>query len=226
MIEKPELDESELQKNYEEFIKFVEEFFTGERQEKLLFMYSSEEMGMPAVMAPASSIEHFHLAHPGGYLQHIMHVVKASYGVKKLWKTMKCNIDFTDEEMVFAALHHDLGKLGDKEQGEYYVFQTEDWKKRRGEIYDINPNLQHMEVTDRAVFTLQKYGVPMNWREYLGIKLADGMYNEAAKEYLKTGNKARFLKTNLPRVIHLADYTSCRAEYDSWAYPPKVEMPL
>lgn len=226
MIEKPELNEKELQQNYEEFVAFVGEFFKGERKNALLNMYSEKEMGMAAVMAPASSIEHFHLAYPGGYLIHVMHVVKASYGVKKLWKTMGCNIDFTDEQMVFSALHHDLGKLGDSEEGEYYVFQTEDWKKRKGEVYDINPNLQHMEVTDRAVYTLQKYGVKYDWKEFLGIKLADGMYNEATKEYLKTGNKARFLKTNLPRVIHTADYTACRAEYDSWAYPPKVEMPL
>ena len=44
------------------------------------------------------------------------------------------------------------------------------------------------------------------------------MYNEATKEYLSTFNKDKTLKTNLPRVIHMADYVSCRAEYDSWAF--------
>jgi hypothetical protein len=76
-----------------------------------------------------------------------------------------------------------------------------------------------MEVTDRAVFTLQKYGVKMTWKEYLGIKLADGMYNEASQPYLKTYKKEFFLKTNLPRIIHQADFTASRAEYDSWAFP-------
>ena len=223
MIEKQNLTETELQKNYDEFIDFVKSSFTGVRQKNLLKMYSSEELGMSAAMSPASMCEHFHLSHPGGYLQHIMHVIKLSHVNKKMFIASGANIDFTDEEMVFAAMHHDLGKLGDPEFGDYYIIQREDWKKRRGENYQMNPNLPYMEVTDRAVFLLQKYGVPMTWREYLGIKLADGMFNEAAQGYLKQYNKDLYLKTNLPRVIHQADYTACRAEYDKWYFAEATE---
>ena len=218
MIEKPQLNETELQQNYEEFIHCVETSFTGDRREKLLKLYSPEQYGMTALMSPASVCEHFHLAQPGGYLIHIMHVIKLSFGCKKLFEMAGAVIDFTDEEMVFAAMHHDLGKLGDLEQGEYYVQQDQDWKSRKGELYKLNPNIQYMEVTDRAVFILQKNHIEMNWKEYLGIKLADGMYNEAAERYLKQYNPDHYLRTNLPRVIHQADYTSCRAEYDQWYY--------
>ena len=135
-------------------------------------------------MAPASLRESFHLAFPGGYLIHIMRVVKASFGAKKLYAMMGGSIDFTDEEMIFAALHHDLGKLGDKEMGSYYLPEDNDWKLRQGVLYKLNPHQQYMEVSDRAVFLLQHYGVKHTWKEYLGIKLADGMYKEAAKTYL------------------------------------------
>jgi len=218
IIEKAELTEQEIQSNFSEFIKIIEKSFKGERLERLLHMYSENELGTEAAIAPASMMEHWHLAHPGGYIQHIMHVVKNSFGVKKLWQVAGSHIDFTDEEMIFCALHHDLGKLGD-ETGSYYKPQDQDWLRKKGEVYKMNPNIQYMEVTDRAVYNLQHYNVKYGWKEYLGMKLADGMYNESAEKYLKSFRPELRLKTNLPLVIHLADYISCRAEFDTWAYP-------
>lgn len=218
MIDKFELNENEIQSNFDEFIGLIKKTFTGERLEKLLHMYSGDELGTEAATAPASMREDWHLAQIGGYLIHIMHVVKNSFGVKKLWTSAGANIDFTDEEMVFAALHHDLGKLGDN-TGTYYKHQDQDWLLRKGEVYKMNSDIQYMEVTDRALYNLQRYGIKVNWKEVMGIKLADGMYNEATEKYLKSFRSELRLKTNLPHIIHLADFTSCRAEYDSWAHP-------
>lgn len=225
MIEKPNLTDSEIQENYKEFLTFVGDAFTGERKAKLLKMYSDGEnsLGLPAATAPASMSAHYHLCHPGGYLQHIMHVIKLSFACKKVFEIAGCNIDFNDEQMIFAAMHHDLGKLGDPEFGEYYAPQDQDWKYKKGEFYRMNPHLPYMEVTDRAVFLLQKYGVEYDWKEYLGIKLADGLFNEANEKYLKQYNPDLFIKTNLPRVTHMADYTACRAEYDSWYFSKDEE---
>ena len=44
------------------------------------------------------------------------------------------------------------------------------------------------------------------------------MYNDAAEKYLKQFNQDLYLKTNLPRVIHTADYAACRGEYDAWKF--------
>lgn len=223
IIEKPQLNENEIQQNYDEFIATLKKYFAGERLEKLLFMYSPDELGSELSTAPASMMDHWHLAHPGGYCQHIMNVIKNSFGVKKLWEYAGAHIDFTDDEMVFAAQAHDLGKLGD-ETGTYYKNQDQDWLLRKGEFYKMNPDIQYMEVTDRAVYTLQRYGIKYNYKEYLGMKLADGMYNEAIEKYLKSFRPELRLKTNLPHIIHAADFLSCRSEHDSWAYSKKVEQ--
>ena len=225
MIEKPNLTDSEIQENYQEFLKFIGDVFTGDRKEKLLKMYSDDEgsLGLPAATAPASMCEHFHLCHPGGYLQHIMHVVKLSFAGKKMFEIAGAKVDFTDEEMIFSALHHDLGKLGYPEFGEYYAPQDQDWKYKKGEFYKMNGHLPYMEVTDRAVFLLQKFGITYDWKEYLGIKLADGLFNEATAKYLVQYNPELYLRTNLPRVIHMADYTACLAEYDQWYYGKTTE---
>lgn len=220
MIETAKLSDEQIESNYQEFLKFISDTFSGQRKERLLNMYSDSEssLGLPLATAPASMCEHYHLCHPGGYLQHITNVIKMSFASKKLFELAGANIDFTDEQMVFAAMHHDLGKLGDPEFGEYYYPQDQDWKYKKGEFYKMNPNLPYMEVTDRAVFLLQKFGVTYDWKEYLGIKLADGLFNDATSKYLMQYNPDLFLKTNLPRVIHTADYTACRAEYDTWFF--------
>lgn len=225
MIEKPNLTDVEIQENYQEFITFVSDTFTNDRKKKILKMFSEDELGLQLATAPASMCEHFHLCYPGGYNQHVMRVIKLSFAVKKLFEIAGANIDFADGEMIFSAMFHDLGKLGDPAFGEYYAPQNQDWKYKKGEFYKMNPNLPYMEVTDRAVFLLQKYGITYDWKEYLGIKLSDGLFNESNEKYLKQYNPDLFIKTNLPRIIHLADYTACRAEYDKW-YFSKVEEKL
>lgn len=175
---------------------------------------------MVACTSPASAKEYFHLARPGGYILHVMNVVNLSLIQSKLFEKAGCNIDFTDEERIFSALHHDLGKLGYKPMGEYYIPQDEDWKTRKGEVYKLNPNLQYMDVTDRGLFILQEHQIPMTWKEYLGIKLADGLFNEASEKYWKSYDPQFALKTNLPRIIHHADYLATRSEYDSWKFTP------
>ena len=219
MIDKPNLSESEIQQNYEEFIGFVTSTFKGDRKTKLLKMYSEDELGLELSVAPAAMCEHYHLCHPGGYLQHIMNVIKMSFASKKLFELAGANIDFTDEQMIFAAMHHDLGKCGDPaEFGGYYVPQDQDWKYKKGEFYKMNGNLPYMEVTDRTIFLLQKYGITYDWKEFLGFKLADGLFHEENGKYLKQFNQELYLKTNLPRIIHCADYAACRGEYDKWFF--------
>lgn len=213
MIEKPNLTEEEIVANYNEFVEFIKSSFSGERQEKLLFMFSEKELGQEAAIAPASMNEQWHNCFPGGFLLHTMRVVKASFGIKKMWEMMGGVVDFTDEEMIFSSICHDLGKCGD-DTGAYYVPQSNDWKLKQGELYQMNPNLQYMRVTDRALYNLQRYGIKTTWKEAISIKLSDGMYDESNKSYLVQFKPEMFLKTCLPRIIHIADYISATTERD------------
>ena len=49
--------EKELKDNYEKFIAVIKKYFTGDRLEKLLFMYSEEELGPNLAIAPASEAD-------------------------------------------------------------------------------------------------------------------------------------------------------------------------
>ena len=107
--------EEQLKENYEKFLAFIRKAFAKqpERMEQLLHMYSEDELGMELIVAPASGKAHFHSAYVGGYIDHVMNVCKNSIGMMNQFKAGGGFVDFEIEELLFAALHHDLGKLGD-----------------------------------------------------------------------------------------------------------------
>ena len=209
-----ELTPEQLQDNWKEFTQLLEDTFEGDRLSRLLKMYDHFEERM--MFAPASGKEHYHNCHAGGYVEHVLHVTKCAKQLLKLWSGNGANINFTEEELVFAAVHHDLGKIGDLAE-DYYVPQDNDWWiKNRGEYYNHNPNLQYMTVTDRALFLLQHYGVQMTENEYLGLKLTDGLYEEANKSYYIGYSPDRSLRTNIAYILHQADMMATHIEYDEW----------
>ena len=138
--------------------------FSGERLERLNEMYDYFEERM--VLAPASGKEHYHNCHVGGYVEHILHITLFSLQIKEMWEKNGATIDFTEEELVFSALHPDLGKIGDLAE-DYYKVQDNTWfVKNRGEYYKHNGNLHYMSVTDRALYLLQHFGIKMTEKEY------------------------------------------------------------
>ena len=100
---------------------------------------------------------------------------------------------------------------------EYYIPQTSDWHRtNRGEIYTHNPDLQYMKVPDRGLWLLQHYGVKVTDKEYIGIKLTDGLYDEANKAYLMSYNPDWALRSNMAYILHQADMMATHIEYDQW----------
>lgn len=206
--------EQQLQENYEKFLNFIRKAFVNqpERIEKLLHMYSEEQLGMELIMAPASGKAHFHSAYVGGYIDHVMNVCKNSIGQMNQFKANGGIVDFQIEELLFAALHHDLGKLGDVGKP-YYVDQESDWhRKNQGSLFKQNPNINYFDVTHRALWLLQEYEIKFTQKEMLGIMLADGLYNKGNEKYFISYDENFQLKTELPYLLHWADHMSCRIE--------------
>ena len=170
------------------------------------------------MFAPASGKEHYHNAFPGGYISHVLHIIECAKRVHRQWAEMGAHINYTKEELIFAAMHHDLGKVGDFNE-DYYIPQKSEWHRlNRGEIYTHNPDLQYMKVPDRGLWMLQQHGIKVTDKEYIGIKLTDGLYDEANKSYYISYNPDWQLKSNLAYVLHQADMMASHIEYDKWKY--------
>ena len=124
------------------------------------------------------------------------------------------NLDFTSQELRFATLHHDLGKLGDPGEP-YYVEQDSEWhRKTLGQNYKHNNTIQYMSVTDRAHYLLQLYDITITKNEWLGIHLSDGMYDESNKSYLMNKMYPYPMKTNISYIVHVSDYLATAIERD------------
>jgi hypothetical protein len=200
--------EEQIKEQYERFMSLIAE---DARKDNLLKMY--EVLGARLVEAPASPRVHWHNAFPGGYLDHVLRVFDASLRIAKTYKEIGGSLNFTKQELTMAALHHDLGKLGDGEQ-DYYVDQDSDWHRKRGEYYKHNEQIQYMQVTDRALWLLQKFDVELTQTEWIAIKLSDGLYEEGNKAYLKNSMYPYPMHSNLPYIIHAADMMASAAERD------------
>ena len=209
-----ELTPQQIEQNWNKLRNIIKDTFEGERLDNLNKMYDHFEDRM--CMAPASGKEHFHYAHVGGYVEHVLHIIDYSKQLKGVWETNGATINFTDEELIFAAMHHDLGKVGDLEH-DYYVPNESEWhRKNQGAIYTHNKELQHMTVTDRAIFLLGHFKVPMSENEYIGLRLTDGMYEEANKAYYIAYQPERQLRSNIAYILHQADMMATHIEYDEW----------
>ena len=208
------LTAEQIEMNWQTLMDIVEKYISDDRKENLLKFY--EDFKDRMMFAPASGKGHYHNAMPGGYVEHILHIIDMARDIKDTWYNHDAEINFTDEELIFAALHHDLGKVGDLEH-DYYIPQESDWHRiNRGEIYTHNPDLQYMKVPDRGLWLLQHYGVRVTENEYIGIKLTDGLYDEGNTAYLKSYNPDWQLRSNLPYILHQADMMATHIEYDQW----------
>ena len=209
-----QLTAEQIQENWYQLRNLITNTFEGDRLEKLNKMYDHFEDRM--CMAPASGKEQYHYAHVGGYVEHVLHVIDCALKITNLWSAEGATINFTTEEVIFAAMHHDLGKVGDMNK-DYYVPQESEWhRKNQGSIYTHNGELQYMTVTDRALFLLNQFGITMSEWEYVGIRLTDGLYEEANKSYYMSYNKDFSLKSNIAYVLHQADMMATHIEYDEW----------
>jgi hypothetical protein len=206
----------QLSENYDKFIAGLKAVFSGERLEKLLHMYSEDELGTELALAPAAGKLHFHSTYRGGYIDHVLNVGRNALKLFKTYESGGFKLDFTTEELLFAAFHHDLGKLGDGKEP-YYIDQNSGWHQdKKNEYFTHNTKIQWMDVTHRAILLLNQYGVSFNEKEMLGIMLADGLYNGATESYWKPWNSDFRLKTKLPYILHWADHMSCIQENQDW----------
>jgi len=207
----------QIEQNWKKLVTFIEDGFSGERRENLLKLYNEHENKIAT--APASSKVHYHSAFVGGYVHHVLNVLRIAPRMSTLWESLGGEKVWTDDELFFVALNHDLGKVGDVKYENYFA-ATDDWKIKRGIEFDINPEMPYMKVQDRSLFLLQYYGVKMTQREFTAIQLHDGLYDEGNKAYymnfVPTFELDRFV-----HVIHFADMFATKLEYEEWARLPE-----
>jgi hypothetical protein len=211
---------------YEQLLSYAKAYCES-RYDKIVELY--ESYGDRFLTAPASSIEYYHNAFPGGYVDHVLRVVEFSLKLYDFYEQNGISVKgFTQENLVFVALHHDLGKLGFPGNGrERYIPNDSQWHvKNQGKVYKPNDKIPFVLVQHLSLYILQKHGIELNLEEYLGILIHDGVYDDINKPYFISNQESTALRSNLPYIIHSADLMASKHEFRTWQehkYPKPVQ---
>jgi hypothetical protein len=207
------LTTEQIQSNWEELMNYINEYISEPRRGKLLEFY--EQYAERLMLMPAAHKKEYHNAFPGGYVEHVLRVIRCAIHQSALWELEGADMTtFTTEELVFSALNHDLGKMGDEEQ-DSYIPQTDQWRKDKlGEDYMFNTKVPFASVPDRGLFLLQSHGIQYTFNEMIAIQTHDGLYDEANKKYLMTFMPEQKPRTSLPFILHQADLMASRIEFE------------
>jgi hypothetical protein len=219
------LTAEQIQANWGEFCDNIETYISSPRKEKLLEFYKKYEDRI--MMMPAAHKKEYHNAFPGGYVEHVNRVVRCARKQAELWSAEGADMStFTEEELVFSAINHDLGKMGSEEH-ESYIPQTDKWRKEKlGEDYMFNSKVPFASVPDRGLYLLQSHGIQYTFNEMLAIQTHDGLYDEGNKKYLFAFMPEQKPRTSLPFILHQADLMAARIEFErEWLPKFKNSVP-
>ena len=207
------LTAEQIQDNWEELISYIDGYITSPRKEKVLEFYN--QYSERIILMPASYKKEFHNAFPGGYVDHILRVIRCALKQYDLWASEEADIStFKVEELIFSALNHDIGKIGDQEN-ESYIPQTDQWRRDKlGEDYMFNTKVPFASVPDRGLFLLQSHGIFYTFNEMIAIQTHDGLYDEGNKKYLSAYLPEQRPRTCLPFILHQADLMASRIEFE------------
>ena len=207
------LTAEKIQMNWVEFMSNIDTYISSPRKEQLKAFYEKFEDRIS--LMPASHEKEYHSAFPGGYVDHVNRVVKAALSMSGLWDGFGADMStFTTEELVFSAINHDLGKIGDANH-ESYLPQTDKWRKDKlGEDYMFNKKLAFSAVPDRGLFLLQDNSIKYTFNEMVAIQTHDGLYDSANDKYLKGWLPEQKPRTSLPFILHQADMMAARIEFE------------
>ena len=207
------LTAEQIQNNWVEFLVNIETHISSPRKEKLIEFYKKYEERI--ILMPAAHKKEYHNAFPGGYIEHVNRVVKAALSLSAVWEGFGADMStFTQEELVFSAINHDLGKMGDEEH-ESYIPQTDQWRRDKlGEEYMHNKSIPFSSVPDRGLYLLQAHDIKYTFNEMVAIQTHDGLYDNANEKYLKTFMPETKPRTSLPYILHQADLLAARVEFE------------
>jgi hypothetical protein len=211
------LTAEQIQDNWDQFIGYIDTYISEPRASKLKAFY--EKYSERIMLMPASHKKEYHNAFPGGYIEHVNRVIDAAISINSVWTNFGVDQNYTIEELVFSAMNHDLGKMGD-EENESYIPQTDQWRKDKlGEDYTFNNKLEFMSVPDRGLFLLKEHDIDYTKNEWLAIRLHDGLYDDANKPYLMSWAPETKVRTSLVHIVHQADFLAARVEFEREWFP-------
>ena len=201
------LTAEQIETNWNIFNKIAQKYLEDNlRKELVLNMF--KELEDILAFSPLSTRESQVGCYPGGYIEYVNRTFMVAFKLKELWASFDKNINFTDEELAFSVLMHDLGKVTDGTRAAYIQSDNAWRKKNLGEIYTYNDELDFMLLQDRSLFVLQNKGIRCSINEFVSIRVHDGIYEDSNKAYFKHYTEDIIFSSQLPHILNQASTTA------------------
>jgi hypothetical protein len=194
------LSEEQLVQNYEKYSSLLLQ--SGEQRSSELGDLLNH-LGDRLVLCPASIKKSHHSCFPGGLIDHSLRVLKNCSRLMKVAPDLYG--DVPEQSVVFTALLHDLGKVGDLTH-DRYIPQTNDYYAKRGNLYEINHEMVASTVGHASIFMLQHFKIMMSYDEFQSIIIGDDLQNS------EENNIYKMRETSLTLLIQQSNRISCEQE--------------
>lgn len=164
-------------------------------KEPLLAMHEAFKEGY--FKNPASCIRHHNWT--GGYLDHIYEVIEISLRLYTMvTKDLKASPSFSREDVILVAYVHDINKLN------RYRKTQEQWKIRKGNIFEIDPSTGNCDESAEVVNICSRFGLVLEHRHLEAISHHHGGFSDSMSAAFKYPNSM----TSFSSLIHAADLFS------------------
>ena len=203
MNNKPE----QIKDNYDKLMSVIDEYFEDDQHDNIKSLLNHFEDRI--VEAPASARPNYHNCFMGGWLDHTLRVIETSLKMREHFIELGVEVTAAENDVVLAAIFHDLGKLGDLNDP-YYKYQTDEWRRNKlQEWYTHNSDMENMSVTDRSLWLLQHFNIKVSEEVWKAIKLSDGMFDKGNEDLYRRSTDSRNV---LHYIVHFGDWMSTVAE--------------
>mgnify|MGYP003644252749 CR=1 FL=1 len=167
-----ETDITKLKKSYDKYISLLKKFFPDceDAIDKL-----EQDLGERVFLAPRDTNPESG-GFPGGLITFALMTAKHC-------KTFSASVD--PKKLARIALIHELGRLGDPEEGsELFIPETSDWHREKlGRHYKYSDNCPKMSVAHRTLYYIARYGLQVDRDEWVAISVSAGFQYDENRFY-------------------------------------------
>jgi hypothetical protein len=144
-------------------------------------------LGEDFIKAPATTMADLYNSFEGGLIDHSLRV--ANYAIR-INNSLPDDEKVDQNSLLKVCLLHQIGKA------KLYVPCLSEWhRKNQGKMYEFNPDITSMRVSERSLYYILSHGIQLTEEEYSAImffdKTDDKMsehHNSMLGELLKMGN--------------------------------------
>ena len=92
------LQPEQILSNWEDFLRYIDTYITGDRGVKLKAFYLKYDDRF--LMMPAAHKPQYHNCFPGGYIDHVNRVIEGALKIDSVWREMGVVDTYSTEELV------------------------------------------------------------------------------------------------------------------------------